>query len=104
MLTACDTCGMYVIAQTPVDTRRSGDSRRVGGNPSNNPAWRDAYIERAENCYYTLQGHPSVVAFSLATCSANGINLYESYLRMKNFRSSVRSSIPKLPVNGTATG
>ena len=83
MLTACDTCGMYVIAQTPVDTRRSGDSRRVGGNPSNNPAWRDAYIERAENCYYTLQGHPSVVAFSLATCSANGINLYESYLRMK---------------------
>ena len=68
-----------------IDTRSSGESRRIGGNPSNDPAWQGAYVERAENSYHTSKRHPSVVAFSLATKSANGINLYESYLNMKKF-------------------
>ena len=71
------------FVQAPVDTRRSGDSRRVGGNPSNNPAWREAYVERALDSYHTTKLHPSVIAFALATQSANGINLYESYLKVK---------------------
>lgn len=79
----CDTIGMYVIAQTPIDTRRSGESRRTGGNPSNDPAWRQAYVERASDTYHTAKRHPSVIAFALARKSANGINLYESYLEMK---------------------
>ena len=54
----------------------------MGGNPSNDPAWREAY-ERAANSYHTTELHPSVIAFSLATQSSNGINLYESYLAMK---------------------
>ncbi len=87
-LNFCDAQGLFVIAQAPIDTRRSGESRRVGGNPSNNPAWGAAYIERAENSYHTTKRHPSVVAFSLATRSANGINLYESYLNMKRFGDS----------------
>lgn len=81
----CDTMGMYVIPQAPIDTRSSGESRRIGGNPSNDPAWQGAYVERAENSYHTSKRHPSVIAFSLATKSANGINLYESYLNMKKF-------------------
>ncbi len=84
----CDTTGIYVIAQAPVDTRRSGESRRKGGNPTNDPAWREAYIERAQNSYHTTKLHPSVIAFSLARHSANGINLYESYLQMKAFDES----------------
>ena len=31
----CDTLGMYVIVQAPIDTRSSGESRRIGVNPSN---------------------------------------------------------------------
>ncbi len=81
----CDGQGLCVIAQAPIDTSRSGDSRQKGGNPSNDPAWQQAYIERAENSYHTTKRHPSVIAFSLATRSANGINLYESYLNMKRF-------------------
>lgn len=81
----CDTMGMYVIPQAPIDTRSSGESRRIGGNPSNDPAWQGAYIERTEDSYHTSKRHPSVIAFSLATKSANGINLYESYLNMKKF-------------------
>lgn len=88
MLAACDTCGVYVIAQAPIDTYLRGMSRGISGNPSNDPRWRKAYIERAENAYHTQQLHPSVIAFSLATRSANGINLYESYLRMKRLPES----------------
>ena len=83
LYTMCDTIGVYVIAQAPIDTSRSGDSRRKGGNPSNDPAWLPFYLERTQNSYHTSKRHPSVIAFSLAEKSANGINLYESYLDMK---------------------
>ena len=87
-LNSCDGQGLCVIVQAPIDTSRSGDSRQKGGNPSNDPAWLQAYIERTENSYHTTKRHPSVIAFSLATRSANGINLYESYLNMKRFGDS----------------
>ena len=79
----CDGQGICVIAQAPIDTRRSGDSRQKGGNPTNDPAWLKAYLERTADSYHTTKRHPSVVAFLLATHSSNGINLYESYLQMK---------------------
>lgn len=83
LLTFCDVQGLYVIPQAPIDTRRSGDSRRKGGNPTNDPRWKGAYIERTGDSYHTTKRHPSVVAFALASRSSNGINLYESYLNMK---------------------
>lgn len=81
--TLCDTMGVYVIAQAPIDTRDSGESRLKGGNPSNDPAWLPFFLERTQDSYYTSKRHPSVIAFSLAEKSANGINLYESYLNLK---------------------
>ncbi len=81
----CDTLGIYVIAQAAIDTRSGGDSRRKGGNISNDPTWQGAFIERAEDSYHATKRHPSVIAFSIAEKSANGINLYETYLRMKRF-------------------
>lgn len=85
LLDSCDRWGLYVIAQAPIDTRRSGESRKIGGNPSNDPRWKEAYLERTENNYHATKRHPSVIAFSLATRSTNGINLYESYLNLKRF-------------------
>ncbi len=84
-LDRCDEQGVYVIVQAPVDTSSSGDSRSKGGNPSNDPAWRGAFVERAEDIYHTSKRHPSVIAFSLARNSANGIGLYESYLALKRW-------------------
>ena len=80
---ACDRSGMYVIVQAPVDTRRSGPSRRKEGNPANDPSWQEAFAERTADAYHVAKRHPSVIAFSLARQSSNGICLYESYLRMK---------------------
>ena len=81
----CDRLGVYLIVTAPIDSSAAGDSRRRGGNPSNDPAWLGAYIERAEDSYHTAKFHPSVIAFGLARRSANGINLYETYLNMKRF-------------------
>ncbi len=87
-LTSCDREGMYVVVTAPVDTRRSGPSRRKGENPSNDPAWTTHFVERAVDCYHTTKRHPSVIAFALARESANGIALYESYLALKRFGDS----------------
>ena len=80
----CDSLGMYVYAQVPINTSKSGTSRVVGGNPSNDPLWREAYRDRVETTYRTTQNRTCVVGYVLAKDSANGISLYESYLHMKS--------------------
>lgn len=79
----CDSLGMYVIAQIPINTSKSGLSRRIGGNPSNDPKWKAAYLDRAETAYHTTCGQASVIGYVMAEESSNGINLYETYLRLK---------------------
>lgn len=79
----CDEMGIYCVAQTPLCTEQSGPSRLKGGNPTNDPAFRSAIIERAERTLLIATQHPSVIAFSLGENSANGIGLYEAYLRLK---------------------
>lgn len=79
----CDRLGFYVINQADVNTSRHSASRRVGGNPSNDPTWEGAYVDRAVGMYHASKNHPSVVAFSIAEQSSNGYCLYESYLAMK---------------------
>jgi hypothetical protein len=79
----CDSLGIYVACRADIDTHLSGESRKVGGNPSNDPAWEAAYLDRVTTMYHTTKNHPSVAMFSLAERSANGINLYESYLALK---------------------
>lgn len=79
----CDRLGFYVINQADVNTSRHSSSRRIGGNPSNDPTWEAAYVDRAVGMYHASKNHPSVVAFSIAEESSNGYCLYESYLAMK---------------------
>lgn len=80
---ACDELGLYLCNQASIDSHLAGNSRKKGGTPSNDPRWRDAYVDRALAMYYTSKNHPSVILFSLADNSANGYNLYESYLALK---------------------
>ncbi len=83
--TICDRLGLYVCNQVDISTSHSGQSRLKGGNPSNAPEWTAAYVERAEDMYLSSKNHPSVIAFSLAgENSANGIALYEAYLKLKS--------------------
>lgn len=93
----CDSLGMFVVAQLPINTSASGDSRRVGGNESNNPEWTAAFVERADAMWRTTSGFACVVGYSLANDSANGICLYESYLHLKHLE-------PKRPIIYPAAG
>ncbi len=79
----CDRVGIYLCDQADVDTHLAGASRATGGNPSNDPRWRDAFVDRALGMYHNSKIHPSVVMFSTANNSSNGYNLYESYLALK---------------------
>ncbi len=80
---AADSLGLYVIGTADIATSRWGKSRARGGNPSNDPRWENDYVDRLLSMYYTSQTHPSAAVFALADDSANGYNLYESYLALK---------------------
>ena len=80
----CDSMGMYICNQADIDTRQGGDSRKVGGNITNNPHWQKAFEERTMSMYHGSKNNPSVIMFSLAENSANGYNLYETYLALKS--------------------
>ena len=67
---AVHACGGLAVMAHPFE--RSSDAQRL-----------DAYLDRTQQHYHAVKRHPSIVAFSLARESANGINLYESYLDMK---------------------
>lgn len=79
----CDEMGVYLCNRADIDTHLSGTSRKVGGNPSNQPEWEASYLDRVMNMYHTSKNSPSMIMFSLAGESANGHNLYESYLALK---------------------
>lgn len=83
VLTYCDAQGVYVALTAPINSSLSGASRMRGGNPSNNPAMCDEYVERVVALVETTDRHASVVAYYMADDSANGIALYEAYLAMK---------------------
>lgn len=83
VLDYCDMQGIYVALTAPINSSSAGSSRKRGGNPSNDVKWRDDYIERTLQMFYTTKRHPSVIAYYLADDSANGICLYESYLALK---------------------
>ena len=84
VLTECDRLGIYVAVTAPINSSHNDTSRKRGGNPSNNPRWKQTYIERVMQMIYTTQRHPSVIAYHLADDSANGICLYEAYLAAKS--------------------
>lgn len=84
----CDSMGMYVCARVDIDTHKSGTSRKVGGNPSNDPRYLPFYMERTESLYHTTKNYPCVIMYSLAANSANGYNLYESYRSLKAIEQS----------------
>ncbi len=80
---AADQKGLYIISPMPINSSKGEAEITKGGNPTNDPRWWGAYMQRVDNGYHTVQMHPSVVAFSLADSSLNGYNLYEGYLRLK---------------------
>ncbi|GAB3562176.1 glycoside hydrolase family 2 TIM barrel-domain containing protein [Spelaeicoccus albus] len=74
VLDLADEMGFWVVLECDLETH---GFERVGWaqNPSDDPAWREAYLDRIERTVERDKNHPSVVMWSLGNESATGENL-----------------------------
>jgi beta-galactosidase len=72
-LDLCDAYGLWVIDECDLETHgfALGAWR---GNPSDDPAWREAYLDRAERMVERDKNHPCVIAWSLGNEAGTGAN------------------------------
>ncbi|MGX5679763.1 glycoside hydrolase family 2 TIM barrel-domain containing protein [Schumannella luteola] len=74
LLDAADRLGFYVIDECDIETHGFGD---VGWrrNPSDEPLWREAYLDRAARMVERDKNHPSIILWSLGNEAGTGQNL-----------------------------
>ncbi len=72
-LDLCDEYGLYVVDEADLETHGIGvvDKAR---QPPHDPAWRDAFIDRAERMVRRDKNHPSIILWSLGNESGYGPN------------------------------
>jgi beta-galactosidase len=73
-LDLCDEYGLWVVDECDLETH---GFLMVGwrGNPSDDPAWRPAYLDRMRRMVERDKNHPSVIMWSLGNESGTGANL-----------------------------
>lgn len=79
----CEQLGFYVFDQANLNCSKGRDNRRVGGTPTNDPAFLDLYLERTKALYDRNKNRACVVAWSLGGNVGNGFNMYRSYKQLK---------------------
>ena len=85
LLDLADELGFWVMLENDLETHgfhHGSDRFHPGGgrdewfgNPSEDPAWRDAYLDRMERAVERDKNHPSIVMWSLGNESGTGRNL-----------------------------
>ncbi|MET7486676.1 glycoside hydrolase family 2 TIM barrel-domain containing protein [Streptomyces sp. NPDC005538] len=74
LLDLADELGFWVILECDLETHGFGKVDWVG-NPSDDPAWREAYLDRIQRTVERDKNHPSIVMWSLGNESDTGSNL-----------------------------
>ncbi|MFJ8141105.1 glycoside hydrolase family 2 TIM barrel-domain containing protein [Streptomyces sp. NPDC096013] len=74
LLDLADELGFWVILECDLETHGFGKVDWVG-NPSDDPAWREAYLDRIERTVERDKNHPSIVIWSLGNEAGTGSNL-----------------------------
>ncbi|POH57677.1 glycoside hydrolase family 2 TIM barrel-domain containing protein [Arthrobacter glacialis] len=74
LLDLADEMGFWVILECDLETHGFSDVDWVG-NPSDDPAWRDAFVDWMERTVERDKNHPSIVMWSLGNESGTGANL-----------------------------
>ncbi|HEU5355433.1 MAG TPA: glycoside hydrolase family 2 TIM barrel-domain containing protein [Actinocrinis sp.] len=76
-LDLCDELGLWVILECDLETHgfeHPGPEPWVN-NPSDDPRWRDAYLDRMRRTVERDKNHPSIVLWSLGNEAGDGANL-----------------------------
>ncbi|WP_166845248.1 glycoside hydrolase family 2 TIM barrel-domain containing protein [Isoptericola sp. BMS4] len=74
LLDLADELGLWVVLETDLETHGFEAGGWVG-NPSDDPRWRDACLDRVRRTVERDKNHPSVVLWSLGNESGTGRNL-----------------------------
>ena len=74
LLELCDELGLWVILECDLETHGFEPGGWVA-NPSDDPAWREALLDRIERTIERDKNHPSIVLWSLGNESGTGANL-----------------------------
>lgn len=83
LLDQCDKEGVMVMVRAAISTLALGDNIRVGGNPSNDPQWKESYLSLNRAAYFATVHHPCIVGYILAEGATSGTNIYDTYLMLK---------------------
>ncbi|ORY61533.1 family 2 glycosyl hydrolase [Pseudomassariella vexata] len=77
--------GLWVISEADLECHGMGE---VGGDPasfaSDNPAWKDAYVDRARQMVMRDKNHPCIIMWSLGNESFYGRNHQAMYDEIKS--------------------
>lgn len=74
LLDLADELGFWVILECDLETH-GFDKLDWVGNPSDDPVWRDAYLDRIQRTVERDKNHPSIVIWSLGNEAGTGSNL-----------------------------
>ncbi|MDO9355745.1 MAG: glycoside hydrolase family 2 TIM barrel-domain containing protein, partial [Solirubrobacteraceae bacterium] len=83
MLDLADELGFWVMLECDIETHafHHGSDMFSSGvdewmdNPSEDPAWRETYLDRIERAFERDKNHPSIIMWSLGNESGTGANL-----------------------------
>ncbi|MEE4542263.1 glycoside hydrolase family 2 TIM barrel-domain containing protein [Streptomyces sp. V4-01] len=74
LLDLADELGFWVVLECDLETH-GFDAVGWAGNPSDDPRWREAYLDRVTRTVERDKNHPSVVIWSLGNEAGTGANL-----------------------------
>jgi len=74
VLELADELGFWVILECDLETHGFGQYGWQG-NPSDDPAWKDSYLDRIRRTVERDKNHPSIIMWSLGNESGTGSNL-----------------------------
>jgi beta-galactosidase len=76
----CDELGIYLAAECNIETHGVRDGPY---NPTKNPEWGPAYLDRAQRNVENQKNHSSIILWSLGNESGNGVNMEANYRWIK---------------------
>ena len=79
----CDEYGLYVINEANIESHGMG--YRLDRTLGNNPAWRDAHVERVVRMGEVFKNHASVIIWSLGNEAGDGVNFQAASAALKQY-------------------
>lgn len=75
LLDLADEIGLWVMLEGDIETHGFEGSGEWIDNPSDEPRWADAYLDRTMRAFERDKNHPSIMSWSLGNESGTGANL-----------------------------